>query len=223
MVQVIFNIPLAIDGIKKDVQERIERALQSSVLQIQADLRRIIRDGFLASPEYKDLLPGGDLYGELGVLFADNAVLEIVDSLAANTNFTVSKNRLRVEVFKGDYSSLISLPAASFISEKGGRVDWLEWLLLRGTDVVVANYAFVAGDFTSSRTGQGLMFQIRSEGTIVGSSKIRGGLFQGVTFDQFRIASEFAGTANNNWVTRVLVSVEPQIVALIQRTIEQNL
>jgi len=92
---------------------------------------------------------------------------------------------------------LVSMEFASFTSEKGHLVNWLYWLLFTGNAIAVTDYEVVYGD--AGRTGQAIM--------------IRGGSFQ--------VPQQFAGTPENNWITRAANNALPRIRNIIEKTLRE--
>jgi hypothetical protein len=71
--------------------------------------------------------------------------------------------------------------------------------LTAGTTEVVANYRILYGDFKTSRTNEAIMTPSKSGG--------------------FRFDSEFAGTEDNNWITRSLARVESKLTNIFENII----
>jgi len=108
-----------------------------------------------------------------------------------------------IEVDKG-FREITSLPSASYITDKGKTIPWLRWLLLEG-DITIGHYVFRTTPIdvvrAYSRTGLGLMFVKRS--------------------GRWTMPPEFAGTEQNNFITRAIaqvrVQIEETIVEIIKR------
>ena len=83
---------------------------------------------------------------------------------------------------------------------KGGKVDWLEWLLTAGTSEVISGYRVMYGFFDTSRTGEAIMVKSKTKG--------------------FSIDPMYAGTQDDNWITRSLKKVEGNISNLFQKVIK---
>jgi len=76
-------------------------------------------------------------------------------------------------------------------------------LLLYGGQIIVRNYRVKMGSNRASRTGMAIM--VESPG------------------DSWRVPPEFAGTSNNNWVTRALSKIDDKILDIIQLEIERKI
>lgn len=139
---------LAIPGIKRGVGPLIEIAINSSP-QISVWENRF--------------------RGQVGVIDIRGAVDAIIDAVIKNTDVSYDKTyrrlgtifiRLDVGILKDDFSDILSLHEASFISEGGFLINWLEWFLLGGG--VQVGYEYMDGNFRKSRTGEGIMFKSKA-------------------------------------------------------------
>ena len=82
------------------------------------------------------------------------------------------------------------------------KLDWLNWLLTRGDDIIVGDYSFV------ERTGSG-----------------RSGLGDMVAGGMFRIPPEYSGTGDDNFITRTLrgETITDKILQVLERDILSKL
>jgi hypothetical protein len=106
----------------------------------------------------------------------------IVDSLTFNFNqFDKDLNGgLTINIQPETFQNLLSLPDGHVIYD-GGNLHWLQWLLLKGDEIIVAGYQY--------NPSSGL-----------GRSKL-GNM---ITGGAFRVPPQFSGTVDNNFVTRAL-------------------
>ena len=112
-----------------------------------------------------------------------------------------SSNRIsasiKLQMIQQDFADLLSLGSASFTSENNSQIDWLRWLLLEGDTIIITNYNFILGPNPASRTGGGIM---RKNGA-----------------GSWRVPPEYAGTVQNNWITRGLDASVNEINEFINR------
>ena len=80
-------------------------------------------------------------------------------------------------------------------SLRGYSLPWLQWLLLDGTKVLIDSHQVVIGPNLRSRTSMAIMRP--------GSG--------------WSVPNEFAGTQNNNWLTRAIDSSSDSINNLLKR------
>lgn len=217
------HIPMKVDltnlgafdaSLTSEINLLIKRKLPFAVPAIYTGMAVILSDALTNSPEYQALQPGGELYGSLGVTFAQEAVAQMIQAIQSDMKITVQENILQLSLFKNNYSTLLTTPLASFISENGQRVDWLEWLLTAGTETVITDYMFAPGIFKSSRTGQGLMIKLGQGKT----RRVRQNNINTLSLQNkgFSVPSSYAGDATDNWITRSLEAVQDRIYALIE-------
>jgi hypothetical protein len=196
-----------------------ENAFVQGVLQEWASaLRRVLTPAYAATVESRvsvealvrirassayASLHGGVLQAELGVKAPTTAIEGVLQGLAGACRATIDPPRVlgnslvgsvTVGILRTDLSDVLSRPEASFVSEKGYQVDWLDWLLTQGDRVVVGQYGFLpANKMTArsvaafSRTGLGIMRQANHG---------------------WSVPPEFSGTPGDNWFTRALAAIE---------------
>lgn len=185
----------------------INRFLDNVFDKMKKTIPDIVIQSIVSQPEYESLV-SGQLRSEFGLPDASARISEILQTIRSGAG--VSKRRavvsgskisanIRFEMIKSDFQDLVNLGAASFTTEKGAQLNWLQWLLLEGDSVIITDYRFTAGPSSFSRTGSGIMQQ--SSGAF------------------WRVPPEFAGTVKNNWITRAIDSASSDIERAIQSLI----
>ena len=96
-----------------------------------------------------------------------------------------------------NYNNLFSLSVAEQMTAKGASLPWLQWLLTLGQQIIVANFGVEYG------AGKG-----RS-----------GGGYMSVDYRPFKVNSQYAGTVDDNFITRAIDGVAPQIKGVIIKAI----
>lgn len=173
-------------------------------------VQHIVEEEIKSSPEYQSMVDsGGKLRGALGLVDPMNQLDAIIDILksdiemvsvpAQKTGKTITGG-FRLEVVRGNYENLLNSRIATFVSENNYLVPWLEWLLTAGKSRVVQDYVIKYGPSPFSRTGLAVM-----------AKKTGGG---------FSVPGEFAGTQENNFITRALERANAKILAIIQKAME---
>lgn len=190
-----------------------------------AELKKLVSDSIsyaisktrkLFNQEIKKSLMEDKTYSQLvdfdDILFFDiglpnvgsvrDSIVEFISKAFSLRKLPARKNDFggfSIVILKDGIQDLFSLPYASYQS-KGGQVDWLEWLLTAGTSEVVSNYKVLYGEFSrSSRTGEAIMVPSK-----------RGG---------FRFEPEYAGTIDDNWITRSLNRLESRISNIFEEIV----
>jgi hypothetical protein len=188
------------------IKDRITSSLFSNVSATEETIKNIVIENIRRQPEYSSL-KFGELRGMLGIANAgdvDTILTELEDMKIKIKKPSASAKgidaRIEINMVRDGFAQLLSSPAASFVSEKGYPVDWLQWLLLRGNDSVVIGYRYSPEVSPFSRTGQGIMEK--------GNSFI------------FRVPPDYAGTVDNNWITRGIDDALPEIEAYMNKLAE---
>jgi hypothetical protein len=186
-----------VDILKPQIDQYFKDILQT----IQPKLVTLVMDAIRNAPEY-DSLANGRLKAEFGI---PNSVGRVESILKFWENIEVKYKKVSrkgdglvggfsLQMIKSDFSDVISLPDAILTTEKGTALNWLEWLLLFGNQVIIKDYNVQLGSFNRSRTGMAIM-----SGAISG---------------KWSVPSEFAGVITNNWITRSIDSVSNEIESL---------
>lgn len=171
--------------------------------KVSSEIQNIVINNIKIAPEYDSLL-SGRLKAEFGLPDSDSRVASILDfwknievnykAVKIKNNSSLSAN-FSINMIKSDYSDVISLSASTFITEKGSELNWLEWLLLFGNKTIIKDYEIKLGPNPRSRTGLAVM--------------------QGVISGKWSVPAEFAGTMNNNWITRAIDNADGEINKLL--------
>lgn len=204
-------IKMSLNINQADIQNAIlrEMAKQLNVILLQVvsddslktNVRELVGTQIINSPEFDSLL-SGDLAAIFGLKDSSSILVSIVETIKNSIEVThspaivvagVLNASITVSVLKSDFSDVLSLPGVSYTTD-GGEVNWLEWLLKAGDGIVIGDYTAVLVDTPISRTGHAIM-----------KKSSRG----------FRVPPEYAGTINNNWLTRALEDLEHPIGNLI--------
>jgi len=174
------------------------------------------------SSEYRSLVsPQGALHldfglGELGgdwegIADAVTALREIVDLVIDGVKVTINDRKTGDDFVIGikitlleNIDNIVNSPAGKYVSinSKGNyaEVPWLEWLLVGGSSPVIIGYQVFYDDYSEkgnnpSRTQHAIM----------------------VKGERFSVDSRFAGTKNNNFITRAAEDMNEEISDLIDK------
>lgn len=208
-----FGVSVNLVETQSEITSKILQALLPAVSayfdniqkQLITIIPNIIIDSITNQPEY-DALISGSLQYEFGLPDASARISEILETIrnghiikykpvsAKSSGLT---GEIKIEMIKKDFSDLLSLGSASFVTEKGEKLDWLKWLLIEGDNVIVSDHVFIFGPSQYSRTGYGVMRQV-------------GGGF-------WRVPPEYAGNVQNNWITRAIDAASSQIDKELER------
>lgn len=188
----------------------VDQMIVRNTEQIEVMAKDLIFTAFEMSPTFSSLLSGKlkvdfGLTDELAFNAKNEIISHIVYNIKVQYNLKSKKNINVGEGIFGSFSLLLTpdpnfyekIKSGSYISNGAyvrkygldGKIDWLEWLLTRGTEIVIADFEVKYGNFKNSRSQLALMQE--------------GGAF--------RVDPEFAGTLEDNFITRTIESVIPQI------------
>jgi len=199
---------MVLDSIKDHLQTAFYKSRAVLAQTIPAEIYKAI----VSEPEYQSLVSGRLRY-EFGIPEAAQKVNEIVHMWTNNVVVTVNpiilngsslKGGFSINMIKSNYEDVLTSESALVFDGLSKAVlPWLEWLLLYGGKVIVKNYTVQVGPNPYSRTGLAIMKPSK---------------------ENWRVPPEFAGTSNNNWVTRALDKLDDsKIPNMIQTEIEKNI
>lgn len=194
--------------ILKTVTETVNKRLFSKLAPAEDTIRDIVISSIKAQPEYASL-KSGELRNRFGIQSAaqvDEVLTALGDIDAKIDKARISGDEITAQItinmIKSDFATLGG-GAGTFVSEGGSLVDWLSWLLYEGNNSVVIGYKYKPKVSPKSRTGKGIM--VKGEGNI------------------FRVPPEFAGTADDNWITRGVDAALPQIQDYFNKIVKKAL
>ena len=185
--------------INRALAKQSTKALRGAAPRLKAAISPIVARALYASPEIQSLQGGilkadfglsSDPTGRIVAAVASSIYVEIVPPSSSANNI---KGGLKVKIQPSNFENLLGIGVQPI---SGGALPWLEWLLKLGDAIVVADFGVEYGPF--GRTGMAHMTRVEAP---------------------FRINSTFSGTIGNNFITRALRSVLPEIKNIIMRTI----
>lgn len=197
----------------KTIQQSILKALLPEITsfmdqiidKIQKELPIIIKEAITNTPEYDSIL-NGKLKYELGLPDSSTKLTGLLDIWSNNLIFNYKKPRISngkvissfsVSALRTDFSDVLYTDYASMYDAlRGYSLPWLEWLVLEGNATIIENHEVIFGPSPYSRTGNAIMKQ---------SSR------------SWAIPSEFTGDISNNWITRAIDNIQPNIENLLNR------
>lgn len=210
-----FNLLDSTNVITKNIlsilRDELNKAFVSAIPNIRTKIKDLIKEALITEPEYSSLISGKLKY-EFGIPTAKkvDSVIDIwIQNIIVNYSAPVVRSStisggFSISAIQSDYSDVLSNDSAVIVDSVSGAVlPWLEWLLLSGGQIIVRNYRVKMGSNRASRTGMAIM--VESPG------------------DSWRVPPEFAGTSNNNWVTRALSKIDDKILDIIQLEIERKI
>ena len=194
-----------VDSLRK-IQKSVNAALAKAInafmprmaRNIEPKIRKLVESELRRSPEIQELRAGGILAFEFGL--DSDPTEEIVSSIVGSLEVKTKKldrnlsGGVYVYMQPSSYANLFSLRASIQETEKGVQLPWLEWLLLRGDEIIVAGFGV----------------KIQSGAGRSGGATMKEGL------TPYKVNSSYSGTLENNFITRAIERVSPQIEKIIE-------
>jgi len=191
------------------ISDNINKSLFSKINLVEKDISKIVIQSIRNQPEYSSL-KSGILRNQLGIknpTVIDSILAELDDIQVQIVKPSVRGDNIEAKVvinmIKDNYIDILSADGSSYMSEKGSQIDWLRWLLLEGNNSVIIGYRYMPISGPSSRTGKGIMAKWKS--------------------GMFRVPPVFAGTAENNWITRGLDAALPEVESYFNNIVKKSL
>lgn len=190
------------------IKDRLIKAFDRAKINIINRIKKTVRTSIESEPEYQSLISGKLKY-ELGI--PDVSIVAGIVDIWIN-NIKIENDPIKIaggqmiggftiNMIKSDYSDVLSSSGAQITdSNTGSLIPWLDWLLLKGGSILVANYEVKLGPTPRSRTGNAIMVSSKKD---------------------WRMPPEFAGTAEDNWVYRAIRKLDTAIENIIRQEIER--
>lgn len=185
------------------MEKDVKFAIQKAKAKIHSGIINLVVEALSSSPEIMSL-SNGKLKADFGL--SSDPSQEIIYAVANSTevlfrDFRMSRQGvstvLSVYIQPSDFSNLLNSDFARVITDKGDELPWLCWLLTMGDSVIVSEFGVQYGNFPTSRSGMAIMKPI------------------GV----FKVDSAFAGTIENNFITRALEKYGDKMSEIIGKSL----
>ena len=188
--------------LNRAILEELNRIFDGAFRSVESIIQQSFRDAMKGEIEYLSLMGSGpeSLKGHFGIANSQD-VEDVVTAISSIIRIDVGKLRMLKGEIKVKFTvsldnirkiveGLVDVGLGGHLTEKGTEIPWIEWLILRGNQIIIREYDvfFRSG---AGRSRQAIM---------VGGRKKR-----------WRVPPMFQGTANNNWITRSLLSMEKNI------------
>lgn len=194
------------DIVRKDLVRRVFGKTTVISNNLRPILAGIIHTQLSTSPTVGSLI-GGKLRDDFGLRPSEAvvAVDSIVQALSDNFEIKILRGsnqyvaRLYIDLLPSGLS-LSGFVTGDSYQANGGSVDWLEWLLTRGTQVIIDDYFLFPNATGNTRSGgRSIMVPIRNKSS----------------GEPFRVDPVHAGTEASNFITRSLEPIYPAIVNMV--------
>ena len=192
----------------REFSKQIKKLFDKAQPKIEKDLRIKLASAIKSQPEYSSL-KNGELRYNFGI--ADSSIIDnIVDrfvnsinvatNIVNNTSTTINAELVFSIVANNDLDEILSSDDANIMTEKGNTLPWLNWLLIRGNEPIILTHKILIKPSPYSRTGQAIMIPSKA--------------------GSWRVPPRYIGTLDNNWITRAISSIEPEINNILSKHIK---
>ncbi|MEO2157830.1 MAG: hypothetical protein ABGX31_00680 [bacterium] len=190
------------------VSQEMNKRVKRNQGKIRRDFEKLISIWVRQSQEIQSLKSEAvqnTLNSEFGLVPGQGSILEdqIVESIVGSIQIEVQQfdsnlnGGISVYIQPTDFENLLGI-TDGFIRSENSPLHFLHWLLVEGDKILIVGYKYVP--------------------MIAGRSK--GGIMRSKTGGSFRVKPEFAGTAENNFVTRAFDNRDRDVFKVLERVIK---
>jgi hypothetical protein len=206
-IEILESDEQIIKAILNELAKELNRTFRKLPSKFKTITANLLKKYIIAQPEWAAII-SGDLRYELGIVDPESRLLNILDALAREIlvefkPFIAVGNSLNggitIQAVVDNYENIINMDDAIVVTEKRDLLYWLQWMLLDGSSVIIQNYEVEFGPY--GRTG--------------GAHMILGGTWN--------VPSQYAGTANDNFITRAIAQLQEELEKEIKNCIISNL
>lgn len=181
--------------VRRVALEELKKFITKNIGRLTTRVKQKVINTVSQSPTYIELAFGGPLAGHMGLpansaqLIMENILLTFVE----DTYVSLLNDRLIIEIGLASFAKILSLPEASH------DIPWLQWLIIEGDRVLIDDASIF---FTKAgRSGQAIMVNFKSKQ------------------NYWRVPPDHAGTPEDNFITKALALIVPEIISAIQEAI----
>jgi hypothetical protein len=176
---------------------------------IQAEVQGVVAKYLKRTETYRSLIKG-QLAGEFGLEEGtrEETVSTVVDKISrlveirrreitrrdwryALLKSTLIDAAVTINIIPSNMYWVSEIEEGFFATEKEDIINWLEWLLLEGSEPQVFDFKFVKGFKEYSRSGKGIMIKAKA--------------------GDWNVPEKFSGVEGDNWITRTLEEYQTEI------------
>lgn len=201
-------------ALQRDVVKKFKKIIPQIKSEIKPKISSIVLDKLKQSDTVQSLLSGKlkddfGLFGNVVNVTIKNIIDKISEGIELNIDFSQKSGSIVTTTLDilpySDFPKIASVAGASFPSA-GGNVDWLEWLLARGTQVVIGDYWIFP--YAKGRT--------RSGGTSIMK------MIESKPRQPFRVDPNYAGTLTDNFITRAIESTKDDVSKVLLESVNRR-
>ncbi len=193
------------------VAPKVDKILVKAKPAIENRISNLLRIAISSSPTIRSL-KDGQLQVDFGLSgdAASAATNDIVNAVLSSVNVFFKKSQrgktlgsLVIQIDPSTVSAAVETSSIGSYLSNGHQITWLDWLMTKGTEVIIEGFDVVSTSAFSDSLG----YDDRSRS---------GGGFMLQTGGAFRVDPKFAGTEGDNFITRAIIANGPNIRKIIQ-------
>lgn len=199
------------------IRDELNKVIPTLIPAIKTEIAIKTKPFFTSSKTY-DALINGPLNADFGFPRGEERKIvdEIINTIVKNLDVSFKPISYNGKGFSGGitvgvivlgYMDILGKNEAQILTEKGQYLPWLEWLTLRGSQIIISDYKISFGDFSDPK------FHSRSEKA----------LMVPVSGTFWRVPTSFAGTSRDNWLTRSIIETGDAWADMIGQVIKYHI
>lgn len=198
--------------ILQEIADQFNKDVSGKLSSITQKIKLVTIDHLKSTSTYESLIKGR-LAGHFGLpsSIREGMVNNIIQTIASHIQVRHDIIKVKgfnfsggttIEVLLSDFSDIIHMAEAFVYTERGQDLPWLEWLLIRGNEIIISQHEvhLIGG---KGRSGRGIM--VKNDASV------------------WRVPSEFSGTIRNNWLTKAFLEQPDIYLNKIKDILEKEL
>lgn len=221
-------------------REQARSAINGLVPKITREVQQLIDTALRLSPEWASI-ENGKLREHFGLADPQSALNDValavensvrigtlgfdVSNAGVGNPYGSSLGGMNVNILRSNMSEVLNTKGASytysakpkpFANKAGGLVTipWLQWLLLRGDDIILADVEILTGRFFSGSRSTTAIMVHKTGGGFHRTRQVARGL--GYGGNGWQVPPEFSGIEGENWLSRTIEPLSPSIEGIIE-------
>jgi hypothetical protein len=211
-IELLESDAVIIKKILQGLAEEFNNRVQSKIQSIANQVRTIIIP-FLQQTDTYFSLVSGELAAQFGLPTTTRKTMvdAIIQKISDNIEVEYKPVRVIAGKFSGglefrilvaNFSDILNMTEAFVTIEDGSSLPWLEWLLIKGNRLIIAEHKIhlIGG---KGRSGMAIMVKNNAS--------------------SWRVPSTYSGVMGDNWLTRALTINQDQFMDQIKTILENEL
>jgi len=185
------------------IADEVNKRVKKRASIVRDRIKQMIPKWISSQPEMQSISTGGvnSLAAQFGIRPANaDGIVKGIYTAVSNAIIVdlkpvdrrTLKGGVEFSIQPANFNNLLSLELGFTNTAKGQRLHWMDWLLLRGSEMIVLGYTYEP-----------------SSGGISGGGTMTGG-------GSWRVPPQYSGTPDNNFITRALSGRQKEIQTAVR-------